>query len=110
MRKWNGWGDVSTGFPANPGVQSFLKQTLGKSRPWPGATYESVLAPFRRSVPILVCTKSCWVREGLTGVFTEVKVCVTRLPEHEEPHVFSARMAWAVIMHHIFPLKKASCA
>ncbi|MDI1300475.1 MAG: FAD-binding oxidoreductase [bacterium] len=48
MRKWNGWGDESTDFPANPGVQSFLKQVMGESRPLPDATYESVLA----SVPV----------------------------------------------------------
>lgn len=44
MRKWNGWGDESTDFPANPNAQSFLKQIIGESRALPDASYESVLA------------------------------------------------------------------
>ena len=37
-------GGMSTGFPANPGVPSFLKQMLGELRPLPDVTYELVLA------------------------------------------------------------------
>ncbi len=38
MRKWNGWGDESVRFPANPGVQAFLQQALGPTAPLPDAS------------------------------------------------------------------------
>lgn len=44
MRKWNGWGDESTDFPANPGVRRFLLQELGESRALRDASREEVLA------------------------------------------------------------------
>jgi alkyldihydroxyacetonephosphate synthase len=44
MRKWNGWGDESTDFPANPGVKRFLVQELGESRSLRDAGREAVLA------------------------------------------------------------------
>jgi alkyldihydroxyacetonephosphate synthase len=44
MRKWNGWGDESTSFPANPAAQVLLQQLLGKSQALPDARYASVLA------------------------------------------------------------------
>lgn len=44
MRKWNGWGDESTEFPANPGVKRFLVQELGESAPLQDATRDAVLA------------------------------------------------------------------
>ncbi|HET8731891.1 MAG TPA: FAD-binding oxidoreductase [Moraxellaceae bacterium] len=44
MRKWNGWGDDATEFPANAGVKSFLRHLLGNARPLPDATLASVLA------------------------------------------------------------------
>jgi alkyldihydroxyacetonephosphate synthase len=44
MRRWNGWGDAATGFPAHPGVQAFLRQTLGDARPLHDAELDAVLA------------------------------------------------------------------
>jgi alkyldihydroxyacetonephosphate synthase len=44
MRKWNGWGDESTDFPANPGVKRFLTQELGESRALSDAGKEQVVA------------------------------------------------------------------
>lgn len=44
MRKWNGWGDESVRFPANPGVQAFLQQALGPTAPLPDASLGQVLA------------------------------------------------------------------
>lgn len=44
MRKWNGWGDESTDFPANPGVVVFLNETLGQAQPLPDALQLQVLA------------------------------------------------------------------
>ncbi|MBP8852294.1 MAG: FAD-binding oxidoreductase [Moraxellaceae bacterium] len=44
MRKWNGWGDESTDFPANLGVKKFLIQELGESSALPEAGKDEVLA------------------------------------------------------------------
>lgn len=44
MRKWNGWGEESTEFPANPGVQVFLRQLLGEAAALPDAERAVVLA------------------------------------------------------------------
>lgn len=44
MRKWNGWGDEATEFPANPGVKRFLAQELGESAPLKDASRDDVLA------------------------------------------------------------------
>lgn len=44
MRKWNGWGDDATEFPANEGVQAFLKQLLGPAAPLPDVALATVLA------------------------------------------------------------------
>lgn len=44
MRKWNGWGDESTDFPANPGIKQFLIQELGESRALRDAGKDEVLA------------------------------------------------------------------
>lgn len=53
MRKWNGWGDDSVQFPANPGVKAFLQQYLGQTLPLPDAPLEKVIAgvPASRLVP-----------------------------------------------------------
>lgn len=64
MRKWNGWGDESTDFPANPGVKMFLNQELGDSRPLKDATPTEVLATVpasRLSAHPLVSTDP-WLR------------------------------------------------
>lgn len=44
MRKWNGWGDEATTFPASPTVQGFLGQLLGPASPLPDAAQADVLA------------------------------------------------------------------
>lgn len=44
MRKWNGWGDESTDFPANPGVKRFLAQELGESLALRDAGRDEVLS------------------------------------------------------------------
>lgn len=44
MRKWNGWGDESTDFPANPGIKSFLRQELGDSSALRDASRDEVIA------------------------------------------------------------------
>lgn len=44
MRKWNGWGEESTEFPANPGVRFFLRELLGEATPLPDAVRAAVLA------------------------------------------------------------------
>ncbi|MCC2638052.1 MAG: linked oxidase protein [Moraxellaceae bacterium] len=44
MRKWNGWGDSATEFPANEGVQFFLQQLLGPAEALPDAALATVLA------------------------------------------------------------------
>src|SRR5262245_26164142 len=44
MRKWNGWGDAATEFPAHEGVRSLLRQLLGDARPLPDADLAAVLA------------------------------------------------------------------
>ncbi|MDF3030099.1 MAG: FAD-linked oxidase [Moraxellaceae bacterium] len=44
MRKWNGWGDDSVQFPANPGVKVFLQEAVGQARPLPDASLDKVLA------------------------------------------------------------------
>ena len=44
MRRWNGWGDDATEFPAHPGVQIFLTQALGDARALPDASLVAVLA------------------------------------------------------------------
>lgn len=44
MRRWNGWGDDATEFPAHPGVQIFLTQALGDARALPDASLAAVLA------------------------------------------------------------------
>lgn len=44
MRKWNGWGDEATTFPANESAQKFLTQMLGATIALPDATLAQVLA------------------------------------------------------------------
>ncbi|MDQ8036283.1 MAG: FAD-binding oxidoreductase [Pedobacter sp.] len=44
MRKWNGWGDESTDFPASTAVTVFLKKLLGEAKSLPDATHADVLA------------------------------------------------------------------
>lgn len=44
MRKWNGWGDESTDFPANPAVVVFLNKLLGDTKALPDAAHADVLA------------------------------------------------------------------
>ena len=44
MRKWNGWGDDATSFPASPGVKQLLKDVLGEATPLPEAELSAVLA------------------------------------------------------------------
>jgi alkyldihydroxyacetonephosphate synthase len=44
MRRWNGWGDESTDFPAHPGVRVFLTELLGAAKALPDATFEAVQA------------------------------------------------------------------
>lgn len=44
MRKWNGWGDESTEFPASPSVQDFLGREVGEAKPLPDAEQSAVLA------------------------------------------------------------------
>lgn len=59
MRKWNGWGDEATEFPANAGVKAFLQQLLGSAQPLPDAALAAVLArvpPSRLPVHRLVDT------------------------------------------------------
>lgn len=43
MRKWNGWGDEATEFPASPEVKGFLQQLFGKAQPLADAELQSVL-------------------------------------------------------------------
>jgi alkyldihydroxyacetonephosphate synthase len=44
MRKWNGWGDEASEFPASPEVSAFLGRVLGSSAPLPDAGRDAVLA------------------------------------------------------------------
>jgi alkyldihydroxyacetonephosphate synthase len=44
MRKWNGWGDTATEFPASAEVNTFLTQLFGPSRALPDVSLEQVLA------------------------------------------------------------------
>ncbi len=43
MRKWNGWGDEATTFPASPEVSTFLGQVLGPVKPLKDELLASVL-------------------------------------------------------------------
>lgn len=43
MRKWNGWGDESTDFPASPAVVVFLKKVLGDTKALADASHADVL-------------------------------------------------------------------
>lgn len=44
MRRWNGWGDDATDFPAHPGVQGFLTDLLGTTKTLPDAAFDAVAA------------------------------------------------------------------
>ena len=44
MRRWNGWGDVSTDFPLTPMALAFLANRIGPGRPRPDATRAAALA------------------------------------------------------------------
>lgn len=44
MRKWNGWGDESTSFPASPAAKGLLQEILGAATPLPDASSSGVLA------------------------------------------------------------------
>lgn len=44
MRRWNGWGDDATDFPADAGVRRFLNATLGDAQPLTDAAYEAALS------------------------------------------------------------------
>jgi alkyldihydroxyacetonephosphate synthase len=44
MRKWNGWGDTATEFPATAEVKTFLAGLFGPAQPLPDATLATVLA------------------------------------------------------------------
>lgn len=43
MRKWNGWGDEATEFPASPEVRHFLNELFGPAAPLADADLASVL-------------------------------------------------------------------
>lgn len=64
MRKWNGWGDESTDFPANPGIKRFLVQELGNSRSLRDAGRDEVLAtvPPSRLGPHPLVSTDPWLR------------------------------------------------
>lgn len=44
MRKWNGWGDEATTFPATPHATAFLGRVLGPATALPDAALATVLA------------------------------------------------------------------
>jgi alkyldihydroxyacetonephosphate synthase len=44
MRKWNGWGDTATSFPATAEVKGFLNGLFGPAQPLPDAALNTVLA------------------------------------------------------------------
>ncbi|MDP2229044.1 MAG: FAD-binding oxidoreductase [Moraxellaceae bacterium] len=64
MRKWNGWGDESGGFPASPEVQAFLTGVIGASAALPDAVPETVLAqvPPSRLKPHPLISTDPWQR------------------------------------------------
>ena len=47
MKRWNGWGNVTTDYPLPPSAQAYLADFLGALDPQPDASYASVL----QSVP-----------------------------------------------------------